>query len=210
MKEPKDKRTKEYKEWKETQGVEYTQTFPVKISKDKQPLNLPDEFIDLLNNSTDPDYYNKKTSGKSPKDDTDKAIEFINENTNPIGEGIKGLGDKIEKITEATGIKKVVKSIFGDDCGCDKRKDILNKAFPSKRKALRCLDEQQYEQYKLYKETRTLNVWNEAEIHFTIKLYAHVFAIQYNPNDLCRNCTGSGKILFRISKELDAVYKSYK
>ena len=38
-----------------------------------------------------------------------------------------GLGDVVEKITEATGIKKVVKSVFGDDCGCDERKEKLNK-----------------------------------------------------------------------------------
>jgi len=122
----------------------------------------------------------------------------------------KGLGDTIEKITEATGIKKAVEAIFGDDCGCNERKEKLNKVFAYKRQAQRCLEEHQYEQYKLYRQTRTLNVWNEAEIHFIIKLYAHVFAIQYNENDLCRSCSGSGKILFRISKELDTVYNSYK
>jgi len=43
----------------------------------------------------------------------------------------KGLGDSIEKITTATGIKGVVDKIAGDkDCGCGKRKDKLNKMFP--------------------------------------------------------------------------------
>ena len=36
----------------------------------------------------------------------------------------KGLGDTVEKITKATGIEKVVKFIAGEDCGCDKRKDL--------------------------------------------------------------------------------------
>ena len=45
----------------------------------------------------------------------------------------KGLGDSIEKFTKATGIKKLVDSIPGD-CGCNKRKDILNKYFPYKNK----------------------------------------------------------------------------
>ena len=46
----------------------------------------------------------------------------------------KGLGDSIEKITKATGIKKVVDKITGDkDCGCNKRKEALNKAFPYKK-----------------------------------------------------------------------------
>jgi hypothetical protein len=47
----------------------------------------------------------------------------------------KGLGDTIEKITTATGIKKVVDTVAkvtGKDCGCSKRKDTLNRAFPYK------------------------------------------------------------------------------
>lgn len=44
----------------------------------------------------------------------------------------KGLGDTIEKITTATGIKKVVESVAGKDCGCSKRRDALNRAFPYK------------------------------------------------------------------------------
>ena len=42
----------------------------------------------------------------------------------------KGLGDTIEKITEATGIKAVVKAVAGEDCGCEERKAWLNKRFP--------------------------------------------------------------------------------
>ena len=38
-----------------------------------------------------------------------------------------------EKITKATGIKKVVETVSkvtGKDCGCNKRKDKLNELFP--------------------------------------------------------------------------------
>jgi len=42
----------------------------------------------------------------------------------------KGLGDTIDKVTEATGIKAVVKAVAGDDCGCQERKDKLNEMFP--------------------------------------------------------------------------------
>jgi hypothetical protein len=45
----------------------------------------------------------------------------------------KGLGDSIEKLTEKTGIKKLVES-FVEDCGCNKRKEKLNKMFPYGRK----------------------------------------------------------------------------
>jgi len=45
----------------------------------------------------------------------------------------RGFGDTVEAITRATGIKKVVEKInevTGKDCGCEKRKDTLNKKFP--------------------------------------------------------------------------------
>jgi hypothetical protein len=41
----------------------------------------------------------------------------------------KGLGDTIEKITAATGIKKVVEKVSeatGKECGCKKRQEKLN------------------------------------------------------------------------------------
>lgn len=45
----------------------------------------------------------------------------------------KGFGDTVEAITKATGIKKVVDTVAkatGKDCGCNKRKDNINKMFP--------------------------------------------------------------------------------
>ena len=45
----------------------------------------------------------------------------------------KGLGDTIERITTATGIKKAVDMIAkktGKPCGCGERRDNLNRMFP--------------------------------------------------------------------------------
>lgn len=42
----------------------------------------------------------------------------------------KGLGDTIAKVTEATGIDKVVKAVAGEDCGCKERQEKLNDLFP--------------------------------------------------------------------------------
>ena len=44
----------------------------------------------------------------------------------------KGLGDSIEKVTKATGIKKVVEAVSkatGKDCGCAKRREKRNRVF---------------------------------------------------------------------------------
>ncbi len=48
----------------------------------------------------------------------------------------RGLGDSIEKFTKATGIKAVVDKVAkatGKDCGCDARRDSLNRKFPFKK-----------------------------------------------------------------------------
>ena len=46
----------------------------------------------------------------------------------------KGLGDTVEKFTTATGIKKVVEKVNNGDCGCNKRRDTLNRIFPYQQK----------------------------------------------------------------------------
>jgi hypothetical protein len=51
----------------------------------------------------------------------------------PLVKTSRGLGDTVEKFTQATGIKQMVQIVAkatGKDCGCSKRKDSLNRAFP--------------------------------------------------------------------------------
>ena len=52
----------------------------------------------------------------------------------------KGLGDTIEKFTRATGIKKVVDTVVeatgSKGCGCNARKNTLNKMFPYENSSL--------------------------------------------------------------------------
>ena len=47
----------------------------------------------------------------------------------------RGLGDTIAKVTKATGIEKVVKTVTkavtgSEECGCSQRQDTLNRVFP--------------------------------------------------------------------------------
>lgn len=121
-----------------------------------------------------------------------------------------GLGDVVETITKATGIKTVVEKLT-KDCGCDKRKEALNKLPIFKRKvvALRCMDENQLKQYQEYRDRRSLTSWTNDDIKLLTDLYAHVFARQYKPSDLCMNCQGTAQILLKITKHLDQVYESY-
>ena len=123
-----------------------------------------------------------------------------------------GLGDVIETITEATGIKKAVKFFTkGEDCGCTERKRKLNVNFEigiGRYKVLRCMTEGHYNAYKEYMKVRTLT-FERDQIQFLTDTFAHVFAIQYNPNDFCANCGGSAKRLMSIQQKLDKVFSSY-
>jgi|TARA_R100000900_G_C3251449_1_gene147415 hypothetical protein len=47
----------------------------------------------------------------------------------------RGLGDTIHKFTSATGIKRVVDTVAkvtNTDCGCNERRDSLNRLIPYK------------------------------------------------------------------------------
>ena len=65
----------------------------------------------------------------------------------------KGLGDTIAKITEATGIDKLAKFIAGEDCGCDERKEKLNKLFPYAKPL--CLTEDEFNTLDVYFKQNT-------------------------------------------------------
>lgn len=49
----------------------------------------------------------------------------------------EGLGDDIAKLTHALGLDKIaerVAQVMGkEDCGCDKRRELLNEMFPKRK-----------------------------------------------------------------------------
>ena len=54
-------------------------------------------------------------------------------NNTQVTKTSRGLGDTVQKISKAVGADKVAKAfekVTGKDCGCNKRKDALNRAFP--------------------------------------------------------------------------------
>jgi len=135
MKQPKDKRTKEYKEWLKTQ----------------------------------------------------KTVE-IEDNI--------GVGDVVETITEALGIKKCEP--------CEERKRKWNKiSLFRKHKVARCLTDEQLTQYKEYKDTTKVNTWKPEDVKLLTNLYAHAFAIQYNTRNMCTSCKGSADTMKHIETQLD-------
>jgi hypothetical protein len=82
----------------------------------------------------------------------------------------KGLGDTIDQITTATGIKALVKFVAGEDCNCDRRKEALNKLFPYNKP--NCLNEADY---------------NFLHEFFTVARGSIVPSVQYRLNEIHTN-----------------------
>lgn len=97
----------------------------------------------------------------------------------------KGLGDDIEKITKATGIKKAVEWLAnGNDCGCDKRRDKLNDLFP--RTQINCLQENEYIYLQEIFTTNRNKITPEQQTEL-IKINNRVFNDKANPTS-CGPC----------------------
>ena len=67
-----------------------------------------------------------------------------------------------------------------------------------------------FQVYGMYRDSRTLNVWNENDIDLLISLYAHVYSIQYHSKNLTKDSKGAFKNLKTMSTDLDVAYESYK
>jgi NAD(P)H-nitrite reductase large subunit len=99
----------------------------------------------------------------------------------------KGLGDTIERITEATGIKTVVEAISeatGVDCGCGERKELLNKLFPYKQ--TECLNDEDNE-YLANFFSVTNNQLTPKQQSKIIDIYKNVFNQKIEPSN-CGSC----------------------
>lgn len=99
----------------------------------------------------------------------------------------KGLGDTIEKITEATGIKAVVEAVSeatGLNCGCEDRKDLLNKLFPYKQ--AECLNDEDNEWLKVFFENNNNQLTPKQQTK-VIEIYKNVFNQDIQPSN-CGSC----------------------
>jgi len=119
---------------------------------------------------------------------------------------MKGLGDVIESITKATGIK----SILGDCKGCEQRKEKLNQRFPFFKDAK--MNEMQAQVYEHHRESAkralnegTINTTNQRPL---VQIYNDVF--QPRPKQkiiTCQKCWGDVE---RIILQLEQAYLIYK
>ena len=107
----------------------------------------------------------------------------------------KGLGDAVEAITKATGIKAIVDSLT-DDCGCAARKESLNKLFPNRN--LNDLSNDDYEYLTNWFKADKKSV-NPAEQLELVAIYNRVFNSK-------RKITNCGPCLAGVVRELKEIF----
>ena len=128
----------------------------------------------------------------------DKRTKLYKEWAKKHTQASEGLGDTVEKITKATGIKKAVKWLAGEDCGCDERQEKLNKMFRYKKPE--CLSENEFNLIKMAIDTKKNRfTFDEQETYKDI--YERIFKTKVD----CTPCS-FGKIIW---KDLVAVYNQY-
>jgi hypothetical protein len=110
-----------------------------------------------------------------------------------------GLGDTIEKITTATGIKAAVKFFFGEDCGCEDKRKFFNAEFPYKQ--IECLTEEEYN-YLVSEMKKNTNVITQTVQLRMLKIYNRVFNDKKQPTS-CGSCF---KSTYNALKKLIDVY----
>ena len=113
-------------------------------------------------------------------------------------ESSQGLGDTVEKITKATGIKKAVKFLAGEDCGCDERKEKLNELFRYRKPE--CLNESEFDLIKMAIDTKK-NKFTPNEQETFKNIYERIFKVKVE----CTPCSFA-KVIW---KDLTAVYNQY-
>lgn len=132
---------------------------------------------------------------EQPKDKRTKAYKDWKANQEKASEG---LGDTIAKVTEATGIKKAVKFIAGEDCGCDERQERLNRVF--KYNKPECLNEDEYKYIATWIENGNDKL-NSKQLKEMNVIYNRVFKKKFR----CQKCSAP-----RMMKELVTYFNDYK
>jgi len=135
------------------------------------------------------------------------AKKKIDKRTKEYKESIKkseGLGDTIEKITKATGVKKAVEWLAnGKDCGCNERKAKLNEMFRYKPN---CMVESEYTWFNDYIKRHDENKYSKPDVFELVRLYRRLFRI--TPK-ICANCNSGVKAMQNVVSDIKKLYETY-
>jgi hypothetical protein len=138
----------------------------------------------------------KKESGTSSKPTTTRTRK---------SRKAEGLGDVVEAITTATGIKAAVdwfSEKTGIDCGCDARKEKLNKLVRFSR--VECLTKEEYDWLSHYFSLNG-DTLSTREQDMIANIHARIFN-----HKVFKPCTCSPSRWRQYIEELRVVYNEYK
>ena len=112
----------------------------------------------------------------------------------------KGLGDTIEQITTATGIKAVVdklSEVTGIDCGCEERKELLNKIWTYRKP--NCLSTESIEWLSTFLPTKPNQLTIKQQEKLKV-IYKETFSIDFQSTS-CGSCWRD------MIREIERVYE---
>ena len=130
-----------------------------------------------------------------PKDKRTKAYK---EWKAKYAQASEGLGDTVEKITKATGIKKAVKWLAGEDCGCDARQAKLNEMFRYKKPE--CLTEDEFNLISTAVKNKQIKFTPQEQ-----ETYKNIYERVFKAKVECTPCSFA-KVVW---KDLVAIYNYY-
>lgn len=122
-------------------------------------------------------------------------------------EAAQGVGDKIEAALEKTGVAGVVKKMFGEDCGCEERRDKINELFSRSRIQVReCLNEDEFEYLDKYLSISRTRVTAADQLEL-YGIYNRVFHQNRLPSR-CPECLK--EVMIRLKKVVNEYRKEAK
>jgi len=114
-----------------------------------------------------------------------------------------GIGDTVEKMTEATGIKALVKFLAGEDCGCDERKAKLNKLFRYQQPL--CLTEAEYNWLTDFFQRNPDGLQKEET-----KMIGDIWNRVFQSRKYYRPCTCTPREWIKLIDDLKIIYNEYQ
>lgn len=112
----------------------------------------------------------------------------------------QGLGDTVEQVLEVTGIAKVAKWVLGEDCGCEERKEKLNKIFPYRK--INCLTEDEFTILDDFLVKNTAEI-SPSDQYRLLSVYNRVLNVRQEPTS-CSSCWRD------IINQLKKIHQQYK
>ena len=127
----------------------------------------------------------------------------------------KGVGDKVEDVLNSKMMKPITEAVKkalwkdGEDCGCEQRKEKLNKLFESQKKPV-CMNEAQFKTWALFKERQKPNQLQRSDILLVDRMYADIFKVPYRATRVTIGCASCGRAMKRKIESIDKVFNTYE